>query len=182
MGEVVGMAAAICKQNECGPRDVYHSYLPELQRLMKQGAGRHSTHDVSTTEPTILAGAIAELSGKSIRFEEDNNCIGYWRSAGEVSVWWIQVPAEGKFELFVELACAESDAEGEFRVFDLKGEVLVESRVPSTGAWDQFQWVSLGEVRLSSGKGLIGIESRKTKGPLMKLRAIELRPIGDQDP
>lgn len=40
MGEIVGMAAAICKQYECSPRDVYASYLPALKDLMRVGAGR----------------------------------------------------------------------------------------------------------------------------------------------
>lgn len=40
MGEVVGMAATICKQNSCVPRDVYSSYLPELKTMMKKGASK----------------------------------------------------------------------------------------------------------------------------------------------
>lgn len=42
MGEIVGMAASICKQHDCSPREVYESYLGELQQLMKQGAGKPS--------------------------------------------------------------------------------------------------------------------------------------------
>ncbi len=37
MGEVVGMAASICKKNNSLPRDVYQSYLPELKELMAKG-------------------------------------------------------------------------------------------------------------------------------------------------
>ena len=37
-GEVVGMAAAICKQHSSLPRSVYTSYLPELQAMMREGA------------------------------------------------------------------------------------------------------------------------------------------------
>ena len=40
MGEVVGMAASICKKHGCGPRDVYKSYLPELKGLMEKGVGK----------------------------------------------------------------------------------------------------------------------------------------------
>lgn len=40
MGEVVGMAASICKSHEALPRDVYQRYLPELKSLMKRGAAR----------------------------------------------------------------------------------------------------------------------------------------------
>ena len=40
MGEVVGMAASICKGHNALPRDVYQRYLPELKALMTQGAAR----------------------------------------------------------------------------------------------------------------------------------------------
>jgi hypothetical protein len=40
MGEVVGMAASICKKHETSPRGVYQNHLSELKRLMKQGAGK----------------------------------------------------------------------------------------------------------------------------------------------
>lgn len=37
MGEVVGMAASICVENECTPRKVYEEHLEELKSLMKDG-------------------------------------------------------------------------------------------------------------------------------------------------
>jgi hypothetical protein len=38
MGEVVGMAASICKNNNVLPRDVYKNHLEELKKLMIEGA------------------------------------------------------------------------------------------------------------------------------------------------
>jgi hypothetical protein len=43
MGEIVGMAASICKQNECSPRDVYKHHLADLRKLMAAGTGRESS-------------------------------------------------------------------------------------------------------------------------------------------
>jgi len=40
MGEVVGMAASICKRYDARPRDVYTNYLDDLKGLMTQGVGR----------------------------------------------------------------------------------------------------------------------------------------------
>jgi hypothetical protein len=40
MGEIVGMAASICKQHETDPRRVYEDYLDSLKRLMQRGAGK----------------------------------------------------------------------------------------------------------------------------------------------
>ncbi len=42
MGEVVGMAAAVCKQHKAKPRDVYAKHLEELKTLMKKGVGKDS--------------------------------------------------------------------------------------------------------------------------------------------
>ena len=40
MGEVVGMAAFICKKHRVEPRAVYRYHLPELKALMKEGVGK----------------------------------------------------------------------------------------------------------------------------------------------
>lgn len=43
MGEVVGMAAALCRKYKVGPRDIYRCHLPELKTMMKVGAGREAS-------------------------------------------------------------------------------------------------------------------------------------------
>ena len=40
MGEVVGMAASLCKKHACAPRDIYTQHLEELKDLMKRGVGK----------------------------------------------------------------------------------------------------------------------------------------------
>ncbi len=42
MGEIVGMAAALCERHGCTPRAVYAEHLDELKALMRHGAGRES--------------------------------------------------------------------------------------------------------------------------------------------
>jgi len=39
MGEVVGMAARVCKEHGCLPRGVYEYHLDDLKALMKKGVG-----------------------------------------------------------------------------------------------------------------------------------------------
>ncbi len=59
MGEVVGMAASICKKHGCNPRDVYKSHLDELKALMEKGVGdgkKHPRQDYNcqaSLDPTI---------------------------------------------------------------------------------------------------------------------------------
>ena len=40
MGEVVGMAASLCKKYQATPRTVYEKHLDELKELMARGVGR----------------------------------------------------------------------------------------------------------------------------------------------
>jgi len=47
MGEIVGMAASLCKRHDTDPREVYARHLDELKELMARGAGR----DPSWAEP-----------------------------------------------------------------------------------------------------------------------------------
>ena len=44
MGEVVGMAASICKRADCSPRDVYTKHLAELKTLVSRGVGKAEKH------------------------------------------------------------------------------------------------------------------------------------------
>jgi hypothetical protein len=40
MGEVVGMAASVCRKHATTPRGVYEQHLEELKQLMRQGVGK----------------------------------------------------------------------------------------------------------------------------------------------
>jgi len=42
MGEVVGMAASLCKKHQTVPRGVYQEHLEELKSLLRRGVGRQS--------------------------------------------------------------------------------------------------------------------------------------------
>ena len=44
MGEVIGMAASVCKDHKCSPREVYKSYLDELKSKMKEGVPENRNH------------------------------------------------------------------------------------------------------------------------------------------
>jgi hypothetical protein len=40
MGEVIGMAAALCKNHGVNPRKIYETYWDEMRQLMTQGVGK----------------------------------------------------------------------------------------------------------------------------------------------
>ncbi len=57
MGEVVGMAASLCKEHAALPRDIYAKYLPELIALMKKGVAPPPASSENVATPAWLTDA-----------------------------------------------------------------------------------------------------------------------------
>ena len=47
-GEVLGMAAAICKEKQTTPRGIYKHYFAELEKLMEKGVGNPDLPSIQT--------------------------------------------------------------------------------------------------------------------------------------
>ena len=60
MGEVVGMAAALCKNHQALPREIYKTYLSELKELMEKGTGRA---DLPATQKYNEGGSLLKTNG-----------------------------------------------------------------------------------------------------------------------
>jgi hypothetical protein len=60
MGEIVGMAASLCKSRQCQPRDIYRKHFGELQSLMRRGAGNRGA-------PAVVDSASARTKAASTR-------------------------------------------------------------------------------------------------------------------
>ncbi|MCP4377434.1 MAG: FAD-dependent oxidoreductase, partial [bacterium] len=52
MGEIVGMAASICKKRDTTPRGVYKDHLDELKELMTKGVGKAPASVNAPARPT----------------------------------------------------------------------------------------------------------------------------------
>jgi hypothetical protein len=57
MGEVIGMAAAVCTREQILPRDIYQEYFPELEALMRKGTGNP---DLPNNQTYNLGGTLME--------------------------------------------------------------------------------------------------------------------------
>jgi pimeloyl-ACP methyl ester carboxylesterase len=57
MGEVVGMAASLCKKYDTSPRGVYKDYLDELKSLMATGVGKKKEAMNRLTEISYMSSA-----------------------------------------------------------------------------------------------------------------------------
>jgi len=55
MGEVVGMAASLCKEHNTTPRGVYEKHLGELKELMEKGLGPKPEKYANNAQPTLPA-------------------------------------------------------------------------------------------------------------------------------
>lgn len=62
MGEIVGMAASLCKQYETSPRGVYLQYLTELKQLMQRGVGKPVSPPAALKDVGRNASLLAEVT------------------------------------------------------------------------------------------------------------------------
>ncbi|MBR1588277.1 MAG: FAD-dependent oxidoreductase, partial [Kiritimatiellae bacterium] len=66
MGEVVGMAARVCKDRGCLPRGVYTDHLAELKALMKKGVGTGRPQPPQNyNRGALIPGTPAEAQGRT---------------------------------------------------------------------------------------------------------------------
>ena len=86
MGEVVGMAAALCKKHGITPRGVYKEHLDELKALMTAGVGkdprpRADSPPVRLTPPAWLKTAGANLARKATVTVSSSHAGGKYRAS-----------------------------------------------------------------------------------------------------
>jgi hypothetical protein len=91
MGEVVGMAAAVCRQHDGDPRDVYHHHWEDLRSRMLQGVGKPPDVSKWLSPPEWLA-----TLGENLALEAEIRVSGHLRADtnqaallndGRVDVW-----------------------------------------------------------------------------------------------
>ncbi len=174
MGEIVGMAAAVCAREGCDPREVYTEHLAALRELMAAGAGRVEPVTAGADGSFTLPAADARTSGRSIRYEAERDSLGWWRAPGDTAGWAVELPRDGGFRVELLLACAPGEEGGAYRV--TAGISTLSGRVPATASWEDYQLVVAGELELAAGTLRITLTNDKPDGPLMKLRAVRLVP------
>ena len=176
MGEIVGMAASLCRSADCTPRAIHAEHLDALKALMSRGAGRITRHQLDDEGRGTLPGAAASLRGKALRYEGERDSIGYWRHRGDFAEWELEIPAGRTLELCLELSCAPGAAGGTARV-EVEGLPSAEVEITSTGGWDRFEVRSALIVPPGTrGVRRVRVINDKAEGPLMKLRSVQVRP------
>ncbi len=173
MGEIVGLAAAVCAAEDCDPRAVHDEHWAELQARMRVGAGRLAAAAASAEGVIRLSARSAKVRGRSLRYEDDQDCLGYWRVRDDHPEWAFELEAAAKVTLSLTYACtpAESGSAIEVRI---DGETAAEWTLVPTGSWQDYLTVELGAIQLEAGAHRLSVHGDKAEGPLMKLRGVEL--------
>lgn len=123
----------------------------------------------------LLKAAQASIHGPTLVFEAKYQNLGFWQSEDDYAAWSVEVPRAGKYRVTLDYACDESTAGDRFTL--TIGDQLLSGKVASTGTWDDYREVDMGEVELRAGtheavfRSLGGIRSA-----LLDLRTIRLAP------
>lgn len=115
----------------------------------------------------------AGIRGQAIR-ERDKDCIGAWEDETTSVVWSIRVHRPCEVEIECLQAAEERSAGNGYDV--VIGKQKVSGRVVDTGAWDQFQHVKVGRLRiLAAGEYVIAVVPHpKDNQAVMNLRGLRL--------
>ena len=140
---------------------------------------------VKTAEaPAIRPGANGELHlpasratvfGQKLAYRPSLDVLAPWRVKEDVAEWRVEVPAPGRYEVFVTLAADDASAGDEF-VVETEGS-QAKGTVLSSGGYDRFREVPAGRLSLKVGVNRLLM---RPEGPLRQeladVRALRLVP------
>lgn len=126
----------------------------------------------------VLLAGDAEIAGETARLEsrgrEEN--IGFWTDPADRVGWRFEVGRPGTYRVAIRVACATGSEGAEYTV--KVGGRLLSGKVASTGGWDKFVDVSLGEFTFEQAGvyALTVVPKNNPGGAVMNLARITLTP------
>ena len=116
------------------------------------------------------------IYGPAIQFEQTYANLGFWRGAEDRAEWTFQLPAAGKYQVWLDFACDQATAGNRFQLGYAGG--TLKGTIPSTGTWDNYQQKMIGTISLSAGTNDLAFHADGEPGGfLVDLRAIKLIPL-----
>jgi len=155
------------------------SDIPSEARFYPANWGRFEfISDAKPVEGTImLAPEKAKRGARQMQLKKlgDNEfSVGFWSDAADY-LEWTDIPAKpGRYTVTLTYACGNNTA-NEF-VFAASGESLT-GKTQSTGGWDVFIPVELGEITLAGDRASFTLKAVSVSDGLMDFKAIELVPL-----
>lgn len=105
--------------------------------------------------------------------------IGFWTSPRATAVWEVELPT-GRYAVELELSCTPEAAGNTFRVrVGADDRAAISGTVKSTGGWDRFETIRVGELTVDQGGRLeVTVSAVGTlTGGLMNLRSVKLSRV-----
>jgi putative heme-binding domain-containing protein len=150
----------------------------------------------------------AEVYGPNLVIEEPHGNLGWWTAENDRAAWTLEVPRETTYSVFLDLACDEASAGnnwllelspaplekvkedtagGAIRTSDSApaqpdvppADQRLTGKVESTGDWNTYRRVKIGEMHLQAGRFRLGLRSNGgLAGPLFDLKSVTFIPQG----
>jgi putative heme-binding domain-containing protein len=155
------------------------TYLVTAARPPKKFAGNVPAVVRPKGGALSLLATNAAIHGGEIAFEVEFRNIGMWHGVDDRAVWTVEVDREGKYEVWLDFACA---TETSGNAYVLEGGVPeLHGKVPATGGWDHYQQQKIGTLTLLSGSHRLTFRAGGPfRGALIDLRGIHLVPPGEK--
>lgn len=123
----------------------------------------------------MLQAKIAQTVAQKLRYHPKLDCIGPWVVKGDVALWDISVPIEGKYRAHLLHAMDDKNAGNTYTIESSLS--ILRGKVESTGGFDQFVEREVGALKLKKGTNRILMRpAGELKGELIDLRSIRLVP------
>jgi putative heme-binding domain-containing protein len=115
----------------------------------------------------------AAVYGKTLIYEEKHHNLGYWESADDQAIWTIDVPKEGRYEVWIDFSCETARNSVALTIGDAK----LTHKVANTASWELYRRAKIGTLRLAAGRQDTVMRAEGTiRGALIDLKEIQLTP------
>jgi putative heme-binding domain-containing protein len=124
----------------------------------------------------LLPARFAEVRGATLKFVVPQFALEYWQSMDDTATWEIDVARPGKFIVELDYG-VPSHAAGNLMVLE-GAEKMFRHQLASTGGWENYKQVRVGEIELGAGRRRLTIKpgGESMREALMDLRAVHLIP------
>jgi len=165
MGEVVGMAASLCKKHNTNPRGVYQHHLAELKELSERGVGKLAASDNNAFKKALENGRLANEG-----FVRCRNFVNGWLKHADPTtgliprnlsrnkdIWNAQDSAADNYPFMVLTAAVTNRPQFNGRMLDMLGtETKLTSRIGSLPDTYSFSKRNFQDAKIDIGRIIFG--------------------------
>ncbi len=124
-----------------------------------------------------LRASKCRISGNKLAYMEDYDALGWWNSPEDRAEWTAILDRPGRYRVEWEYSVDPKSAGNSWQLI-INGEPALTGIVPSTGSWENFETLTLGETDLASADNKVVLKSRgDLNRALLDLRLIRFVPV-----